>query len=178
LILGLVAELIILIVSIFLYPYIEDAFKYAARYSGRLSLVIFLLAFYLYAFSYPKPLKENIQLQHTIKLFAILHVIHFVFLAINVYLNAIELVPIKLLGGCAAYLMIIVAPFKLHKLSFIKQLVYFYYVSLVMLLTYVSRIKGDFEGAAPFWFHYVALAVLVSCCVLFGWVLYTSKKKI
>ncbi|MFP4844383.1 hypothetical protein [Winogradskyella sp. PE311] len=103
--------------------------------------------------------------------------IHFGFLATNVYLNAIELVPIKLLGGCAAYLMIIVAPFKLHKLSFIKQLIYFYYVSLVMILTYVARVKGDFEGAEPFWFHYLSLSILIFCCIFFAWKLCVSEKK-
>ncbi|WP_045470244.1 hypothetical protein [Winogradskyella sp. PG-2] len=155
----------------------ENTCRYAARYSGRLSLLIFLFAFYLYAFSYAKPLQENIQLQNVIKLFAVLYVIHFGFLATNVYVNAIEMVPIKLLGGFLAYVMIVVAPFKLHKLNFTKQLVYFYYVSLVMILTYVARVKGDFEGVEPFWFHYLSLGTLIFCCILFGWKLYTSKKR-
>ena len=155
----------------------EETCRYAARYSGRLSLLIFLIAFYLYTFSYTKPLIESIQLQNVIKGFAILHVIHFCFLATNVYLNAIELVPVKILGGFLAYLMIVIAPFRLHKVSFTKQLIYFYYVSLVMILTYVARIKGDFEGAEPFWFHYVSLGILIICFILFGWRLYTSKRK-
>jgi len=140
-------------------------------------LLIFLFAFSLYTFSYPKPLKENIQLQNIVKLFAILHVIHFCFLATNVYLNSIELVPVKLLGGFLAYLMIVIAPSRLHKVNFTKQLIYFYYVILVIILTYVARVKGDFEGAEPFWFHYASLGVLIFCCFLFGWVLYLLTRK-
>ena len=177
LILGIVAELIIFLISYFLHPQLEETFRYAARYSGRLSLIIFLLAFYLYTISHPKPLRENVQLQNVIKLFAILHVIHFCFLATNVYLNSIALVPFKVFGGFVAYLMIVIAPFKLYSLSFSKQLIYFYYVSLVMILTYVARVKGDFEGAEPFWFHYFSLVVLILCSIAFGVVLYKSKRE-
>jgi hypothetical protein len=178
LIIGIIAELIILLASYFLHPEIEETFRYAARYSGRVSLLVFLLSFYLYTISFPKPLRENIQLRNFIKLFAILHIIHFCFLATNVYLNSIELVPIKLLGGFIAYLMIVIAPFSLYRASFSKQLIYFYYVSLVMILTYVARVKGEFEGAEPFWFHYFSLGVLILCCMIFGWILYKSKREI
>jgi hypothetical protein len=175
LILGIVAELIIFLISYFLHSEIEETFRYAARYSGRVSLAVFIYSFYLFAFSYPKPFVETIQLQNFIKLFATLHVIHFCFLATNVYLNSIELVPVKVLGGFIAYLMIIIAPFRLYNVSFFKQLIYFYYVSLVMILTYLARVKGDFEGAEPFWFHYFSLIVLILCCVVFGWMLYKSS---
>ncbi len=177
LIVGIITELIIFLISYYLHPELNETFRYAARYSGRLSLMIFLLSFYLYTVSFPKPLKGNIQLQNFIKLFAILHVIHFCFLATNVYLNNIELVPIKLLGGFLAYLMIVIAPFKLHSVSLAKQLIYFYYVSLVMVLTYVARVKGDFEGAEPFWFHYFSLIVLILCCIVFGWMVYINKNR-
>ena len=175
--LGIIAELIIFLVSAFLHPEIEETFRYAARYSGRLSLIVFLVSFYLYTFSYPKSLDKNKQLQIFIKLFATLHVIHFCFLVTNVYLNSIELIPVKVFGGVLAYLMIVIAPFRLHLASFTQQLIYFYYVSLVMILTYVARIKGDFEGAEPFWFHYLSLGVLISCCLFFGWRLIKKSKK-
>ena len=175
--LGIIAELIIFLVSAFLHPEIEETFRYAARYSGRLSLVVFLFSFYLYTFSYRKPLAKNKSLLIFIKLFAILHIIHFCFLATNVYLNSIELVPIKVLGGFLAYLMIVIAPFRLHRVNFITQLIYFYYVSLVMILTYVARIKGDFEGAEPFWFHYLSLGILIFCCIIFGWRILKKSRK-
>ena len=173
---GIVAELFIFLFCYFIQPNIEETFRYAARYSGRLSAFVFLITFYLFAFTHPKPIKQNWQLRNWLVLFAVVHVIHFGFLATNVYLNNIPIVPVKLTGGALAYLMIVLAPLVLHKLKLGLQLVYFYYVSIVMIITYVARIKGDFEGAEPFWFHYLALGVLVFCCGFFGWKIATTKK--
>ena len=169
LLLGVSAELAILLISYLLHPEVGETFRHAARYSGRLSAIIFLFTFYLFAHSYPTALAHNTQLRNFILLFAILHVIHFGFLVTNVYLNAVPLEAVKLAGGALAYLMIVVAPYKLHQLKPKFQLVYFYYVSLVMILTYMARIKGDFEGAEPFWLHYLIMGILISCCILFGW---------
>jgi len=177
LLLGVCAEIIILLASYILHPSIEETFRYAARYSGRLSALIFITTFYLFASYYPTPVKQNTQLQNSVMLFAVLHVIHFGFLAMNVYLNSIPLEAVKVAGGALAYLMIVAAPFKLHQVNIKVQLVYFYYVSLVMILTYVARIKGDFEGAEPFWFHYLSMGILIGCCVLFGWWIGTYKQK-
>jgi len=157
-------------------PSLQETFRHAARYSGRLSLFVFLITFYIFAFGHPKPVKENTQLRNWLLLFALVHIIHFGFLATNVILNDIPIIPIKLTGGALAYLMIVVAPLALHKLKLGWQLVYFYYVSIVMIITYVARVKGDFEGAEPFWFHYLALGVLVFCCLFFGWKIAATKK--
>lgn len=169
LLLGVSAEITILLISYALHPEIGETFRHAARYSGRLSVLIFLFTFYQYASSFPAPVEGNTQLRSWLTLFAVLHLIHFGFLATNVYLNAVPLEIPKLAGGALAYLMIVIAPFKLHQVKTKFQLVYFYYVSLVMILTYVARIKGDFEGAEPFWFHYFSISMLIGCCVLFGW---------
>lgn len=176
LLLGLIAELIIFLVSYVLHPNIEVTFQYAARYSGRLSAVIFLVAFYTYAAAFPIPMRKNSGLRNLIRVFAVLHVIHFGFLAANVYLNEIPLVPVKLSGGALAYLMIVLAPFKLHQLKIPWQLTYFYYVTFVMIMTYVARAKGDFEGAESSWFHYVALAVFVGCAIVFGLGMFRKRK--
>lgn len=168
LLLGVFLELLILLISYLLHPEIEETFRYAARYSGRLSAVVFLYAFYTYSMAFPNLLGENIELRNLIRLFAVLHVIHFGFLAANISLNAIPLVPVKLIGGALAYLMIVLAPFKLHQFKTPLQLIYFYYVSIVMTMTYVARAKGDFEGAEPFWFHYLALGVFIICALVFG----------
>ncbi len=166
--LGLLAEILIFIVCYFLQPSLEETFRHAARYSGRLSFAVFLIAFYLFAFDHPKPVKENSLLRNWLTLFAMVHIIHFGFLATNVYLNNIPIIPVKLIGGALAYLMIVLAPFFLHKLKLGPQLVYFYYVSIVMAVTYVARAKGDFEGAEPFWLHYVALGLILGCALFFG----------
>ena len=93
----------------------------------------------------------------------------------NVHLNNVPLETIKLIGGALAYGMIIAAPFILHKIRKPLQWVYFYYVSLVMILTYVARIKGDFEGADPFWLHYVMISILGICAMLFGGWMYKKR---
>lgn len=177
-ILGVATELAIFLIAYIMQPSIEETFRYAARYSGRLSMFVFLYTFYLFAMSYPQPISNNYKLRNFIIVFAILHMIHFVFLATNVFLNGIPLQPIKLAGGFLAYVMIVVAPFKLHQMRFKFQLVYFYYVTLVMLLTYVARVKGDFEGAEPFWLHFFMLAILILCALLFvAWLLKPKKSK-
>lgn len=169
LLLGVAAEIAIFLIAYALQPSMEEAFRYAARYSGRLSAFVFLSAFYLFAKAHPTPLKDSPKVRDSIILFAVLHVIHLGFLATNVSLNEIPLVPTKLIGGGLAYLMIVVAPFVLHKVKLPLQLVYFYYVTLVMTITYVARIKGDFQGAEPSWFHGVMIACFLVCAILFGW---------
>ena len=173
---GVAAEIAILIICYVIQPSLEETFRHAARYSGRFSFVVFLVVFYRFAFGYPKAIKENITLRNWLMLFALVHIIHFGFLTANVYLNAIPIVPVKLLGGAIAYIMIVIAPFVLHKLKFWMQLVYFYYVSLVMKITYIARAKGDFEGAEPYWFHFLALGILISCSLFFGWKIYSAYK--
>ncbi len=176
--LGVLAEIAIFLSCYMLYPSMEETFRHAARYSGRLSAVIFLTAFYLFATSYPAGVEEGSLLRKTIILFAVLHVIHFGFLATNVYLNSVPLEPVKVAGGALAYLMIVFAPFRLHKVKFGFKLVYFYYVSLVMMLTYVARIKGDFEGAEPSWIHYTAISIFIICCIIFGIILRNKMIKL
>jgi len=173
---GVSVEIIIFIVSYMNHPAIEDMFRYAARYSGRLSFLIFIYTFYLFTRNHPNPIRDNNQLRNYIQLFAVLHVIHFGFLAMCVYLNSIPLETVKVIGGALAYLMILIAPFKLHAVKFNYQLIYFYYVSLVMALTFVARFKGDFEGAAPHWLHYLGLTTMILCSILFGGMIYKSGK--
>ena len=165
---GIVLEIILFGVSYALYPSWEEAFRYAARYSGRLSALVFLFAFYLFATS-SIPVADHRPLRNWLTLFALLHVIHFGFLAANVYLNKVPLEAVKLAGGALAYLMIVAAPFFLHRITLPLQLVYFYYVSLVMILTWVARVKGEFQGAEPSVIHYVGIGVFVVCAILFGW---------
>jgi hypothetical protein len=172
---GVFLEALIFTVCYYLHPELDETFRYAARYSGRLSALVFLYAFYSYAMAFPRPLKENIEVRDLIKLFAVLHVIHFFFLTTNIYLNNIELVPVKLIGGALAYLMIVLAPFVLHKMKKALQMVYFYYVAIVMIVTYLSRAKGDFEGGEPFWFHYFALGTFVLSAVVFGIRIFRNK---
>jgi len=169
------AELLLFLVCYFTQPSIEEVFRHAARYSGRLSFGVFLVTFGLYAFGQPKTLTQQRTTRLWLLLFAVLHIIHFGFLATNVVLNKIPIVPIKLTGGALAYLMIVAAPFVLHRAKKWAQLVYFYYVSAVMAITYVARAKGDFEGAEPFWFHFVALGIMITAMGFFGFKIWKAK---
>ncbi len=178
LLLGIIAEMLIFLSCYLMHPDLGEAFRHAARYSGRLSALVFIGTFYVFASSHPKPIKENPWLVNLLSLFAVLHLIHFGFLATNVYLNDIPLVPVKLTGGALAYLMIVAAPFILSRLKLAFQLTYFYYVSIVMIITYVARIKGDFEGAEPFCFHYLAMGILIIGCLAFGAMIYRSSRKL
>ncbi len=178
LLLGVAAEIGIFLIAYAINPSLPETFRLAARYSGRLSALIFLITFFLYASGSPQPVKNNKPLLNFISLFAVLHLIHFGFLATNVYLNAIPLEPPKLAGGALAYLMIVTAPFFLHRVKLPLQLVYFYYVSLVMVITYVARIKGDFEGAEPYWLHYAVMGTFIVCTIVFGWMIGKSRKQV
>jgi len=73
--------------------------------------------------------------------------------------------------------MIVLAPFILDKLKSAAQLVYFYYVAIVMTVTYVARVQGDFEGARPYWLHYLMLGVFVVAMLGFGGRIWKSKAK-
>lgn len=177
LIIGILAELIILLISYYMNSSPEATFRYAARYSGRLSAFVFLIVFYLFATSFPAPVAENRHLRNGLIVFALLHLIHFGFLATNIYLNEIPLVPSRLAGGAFAYIMIVAAPFLLHKIKPTLQLFYFYYVSIVMFMTYLARAKGDFQGAEPNWFHYAMLLIFTGSSILFGFLMIKNNRK-
>lgn len=174
---GILLELLIFALVYFRYPAIEDSFRYAARYSGRLSFLVFVYTFYLFAHSYPAPVARDSPVSNFISLFAVLHLIHWGFLAASVYLNAIPLETVKVIGGAFAYLLIVLAPFRWSKWSVRIKLLYFYYVSLVMALTFVARIKGEFPGASPYWTHYAGLALMALCAIVFGTWIYKAGKR-
>ena len=176
LLLGILAEGLIVLLAFLSSSSVAELFKLAARYSGRLSLVIFLLCFFIFAF-HLKHLHNSELLKKALTLFAVLHVIHFGFLATNIYLNALPIEVERLVGGVLAYLMIIIAPFKFETIKFSLKLVYFYYVSFVMLMTYIARINGGFEGAEPFWFHYVAIGLIVGSTLFLSGIIFKSKQQ-
>ena len=62
-------------------------------------------------------------------IFGILHVIHFGYLAMSVYLNELPIIPVKVTGGAIAYMMIIIYPFLINK---IKKTNYHLYISIML----------------------------------------------
>lgn len=166
--LGVLLELILFFFFYSIEPEINEVFRYAARYSGRLSLGIYLLCFFLYQEASLKNKSLRIT-KKALGVFAIMHLIHFIFLAFSIYLNEVPIVPTRLAGGFIAYIMIIIYPFLMEKINRkTYHLTYFYYVGFVMIMTYISRIQGQFVGANPEMFHYIALGELI-LCLLFFW---------
>jgi len=173
---GIFLETIIFFIFFYSEQDLGDVFRYSARYSGRLSLIIYLYCFYKFyrAFLNSDNLK---RVKDLVFIFGVLHVIHFGFLALSVHLNNLPIIPVKITGGALAYLMIIIYPFIIEKIKkHIYHLIYFYYVGIVMLMTYVARIKGDFEGAEPEIFHKIAFVFLILVFLKFGYIFYIQRK--
>tara|TARA_X000000368_G_C22830614_1_gene623165 strand:- start:93 stop:686 length:594 start_codon:yes stop_codon:yes gene_type:complete len=177
LIFGVLLELLILLYFYLMMDNYGDIFRYVARYSGRLSLIIYLFCFYQYVCSFER--LKNIQNTKTaVSIFCILHLIHFVFLVLSLYFNELPLIPFKVAGGFLAYIFIIIYPLIINKISkSIYHIIYFYYVGIVMLMTYVARIKGEFIGAEPELFHYVALIILLVAFLFFGYLIFSHLRK-
>ena len=95
LLLGVLAEAAIWLVSYVITDSLHETFRLSARFSGRLSALVFLFTFFQYARSFRAP--EQGSVQKYITLFAVLHAIHWGFLATNVYLNEIPLETHKLI---------------------------------------------------------------------------------
>jgi hypothetical protein len=150
-------------------------FQVASRLSGRVSLLFFLI-YAIYATLSPSPknrdsrtVKEGIELTVKTSLskdFAIIHVIHWMFLAVAVTLSGFELVFIRMIGGALAYLMIILMPLVYEKRLFINRPLqmlengYIIYVWFIFFMTYVPRILGKVPKATGSMSSYIALFVL------------------
>jgi hypothetical protein len=175
--LGIFTELLIFLFSYLYKENFGDVFRYSARYSGRLSLIIYLYCFYVFYISLIRNKNFN-KLKEFVLIFGILHVIHFGYLAMSVYLNELPIIPVKITGGAIAYMMIIIYPFIINKINRINyHLVYFYYVGIVFLVTYLARIRGDFEGADPEKFHVIAFIILIIVFLKFGFDFFKNRNK-
>ncbi len=180
LLLGILAEAAIFVFCYLSFNEMGEVFRYSARYSGRLSLLVYLVCFFLFAKSYKTSSEVSaVNVRRAVTIFCVLHFIHFGFLAANIYLNDIQLIPYKLVGGFLAYLLILVYPFAMKSLKPASPLhfVYFYYVGLVMGITYLSRVKGQFKGAAPEGFHYFGIGLLAISIVLFSIMVFIKQKR-
>lgn len=138
----------------------NDAVRLMARYSGRFSFVLYLISFYWFTqeFIHNRPL---INTKKWTLIFAVMHIIHFGFLAGSIYLNQLPIVPLNVSGGFLAYMLIVVYPFLIAKISTLRvHLLYYFYVGFIMGMTFLSRIRGEFEGASPSGFHYFGIALI------------------
>lgn len=176
---GVLLEVLILGYSYMSFDEPGEVFRHAARYSGRLSLFVYLFVFSYFALTYHNTssgVMENVR--RLVSIFCVMHFIHFGFLAMNVYLNEIPLVPYKLAGGALGYLMILLYPFFLTS---IKRKawhnIYFYYLGIVMILTYLARIKGEFVGVTAGPIHYFGMGSVLLAFVVYAYLMLGWKKK-
>lgn len=172
--LGVFAELLIFLIFFLSINDISETFRYSARYSGRLSLIVYLYCFYVFSREFERN-KYN-KTKKVVLLFSVLHLIHFIYLAFSVWLNELPIIPYKLLGGFIAYILIIIYPFLIDKIKkTIYHIVYFYYVGIVMAVTYLARIKGEFVGAPTELFHYFGFSIVILIFILFGYKIYKKS---
>lgn len=178
LLIGIGLEIAIFLVSYAVSADLPETFRYAARFSGRLSLLIFLMAIWQFARSTPGSEVELNTTRSLTAVFAILHYIHLFLLMMNVKLNTVSLIPFKLAGGFLAYLMILLYPVFFERIKNKKSIhaIYFLYVGFVMAMTYVARMKGEFEGASPELFHKLGLGLVLAAMVYFIYSTFFKKK--
>ena len=175
---GFLVELMIFGFSYIIGENWGETFRLSARYSGRLSLVVYLVSFYHFTFSFIKKKPEK-KLKESIIIFCFLHYIHFIYLTLAVYLNDIPIIPYRLTGGSIAYLMILIYPLIISKIrKLVYHLIYFYYVGIIMAVTILARVRGNFKGAEPEFFHYLGLVSLILGFIYFTAVIIRSRKPI
>jgi hypothetical protein len=98
-------------------------------------------------------------------------------LSASVYLNELPIIPHKIAGGFLAYLAIVIYPFYIQKTKRLGiHLIYFYYVGIVMAVTFLARIRGEFEGAPQSPFHYFGI-VLIVCFFLYCPLVFFKSKR-
>jgi|AOAMet1_03_M0_10_1038530.scaffolds.fasta_scaffold08820_2 hypothetical protein len=149
----------------------REGVRLAARYSGRLSFLVFLGGAALHArLIKSSDLDKQIWLAAS-AMFAWVHAIHLGFLALNISQNEVELVPVKLIGGALAYGMILLHPLLIVRISpsAVYHRVHYGYAGFVMGVTFLARINGDFEGAEPSWFHSAGIGVLALLLIRWLW---------
>ena len=175
LLMGVALEVAIFAFCFFTGDDLPQVFKLSARYSGRVSALVFLWTFFRFASLHRKGVEHAVR--PWLLLFAVVHLIHFGFLATSVILNDSPLELHKVIGGSLAYMMIIVAPFRLLDFKLPAQLVYFYYVTFVMVMTYIARIKGEFQDVVASEVHYGFLGAFLVGSVVFGWWVWQGTKR-
>ena len=173
--LGIISQLILILVLMSLLTDVNEIFRYAARFSGRFSFSLYLISLLSFLKFYTKN-HTIVFTKKVLGVFSLIHLIHFCFLATSIYLNSIPIIPYRLAGGFIAYLMIIIYPLYINKINNkILHFIYFYYVGFIMVMTYISRIKGQFKGAEPEMFHYLAITFLIITLIVFSYKIYSKK---
>ncbi|MBS1543167.1 MAG: hypothetical protein JST14_06005 [Bacteroidetes bacterium] len=179
----LLAEAVIIAVVFALHHETIASLQLVTRYSGRLSLLLFLFIIVLY----PRNISvlQHILSRKFLLVFALAHFIHLVELL--VYLNAADIfpAPYRLAGGFMAYLIIFVAPwvqYQMDEQRFSSEVfnrfmvVYQIYVWFVFLMTYVGRVAGGLPGGGSADLLHFVLLGFVSAIMVFKLIQIIKRK--
>lgn len=162
---GVALEALIILFSIGSEGFTLEALHVTTRFSGRLSLLAFSLILLLY------DKRGVIRLDFAFLLFAVLHGIHLIELISYVRLSGVELIPIRVLGGFVAYVMVFAMPViesrhqqgKMSTRNFHRiEAVFFVYVWLIFFLTYLPRVMGTLPNVGGTFMEHV---------ILFSWII-------
>ncbi len=155
----------------------EEGVRLAARFSGRFSFLVFLFGAWCHLRTRRQANFNGQWWLAAVTLFAWIHAIHLGFVWLNVSQNAVEMVTTKLIGGALAYAMVLAHPFVVERVApdRIYHRVHYGYVGFVMGVTFLARLRGDFDGAENSWFQYTGLGVLG--VVLFWWIARFAKER-
>jgi hypothetical protein len=169
-VIGIVAvlELMIVLAGLAYNGFSVEALQSITRFSGRLSLVLFSVIF-LWS-DKPQKLHGVLSTQFYL-IFAIAHSIHLLELVSYVFLSGTRLIPLRLLGGFAAYLLILLMPLFQYffntgrlKLKTFRGIgsFYLFYLWFIFFMTYLPRVMGTLPGVGGHYWEFV---------LLFSWVL-------
>ena len=139
-----------------------EGVRLAARYSGRLSFVIFLSGAWMHFQARNESQVDRQWWLAVATLFVWVHAIHLGLVGLNVSQNEVELVLTKLIGGGLAYAMVLLHPVAIVRMApnQVYHRVHYGYVGFVMGVTFLARLRGEFDGAENSWFQYAGLGVL------------------
>jgi len=165
----LIIEVGIGLLAVINYGASLESLQAVTRFSGRVSLLIFSLIF---LFQNHKHLNvKTILSEKYFLIFAIAHGIHLVELLSFVYLSGNPLIPLRLVGGFLAYVLIFIMPyaqslFERNKLSpsvfSSLTLIYLYYVWFIFFMSYLPRVRGTLPNVGGSYSEFVMLLAWVS----------------
>jgi hypothetical protein len=165
----LIIEVGVALLAVINYGATLETLQAVTRFSGRVSLIIFSLIFLFHNHQHV-PIKKILS-DHYFSIFAIAHGIHLIQLLCYVYLSGNELIPIRLLGGFLAYVLIFILPyaqylFENERLSYKKYstltLIYLYYVWFIFFMSYLPRVRGELPNVGGSYYEFVIFLAWVS----------------
>lgn len=162
-------EILIILIPVFVFGFTLEALQTITRFSGRLSLIFFILIISLKHRDFDSSFWLSRQ---PYLLFAILHGIHLVELLLYVSQANITLIPLRLAGGFVAYILIFLMPMfsawkdsaRISAISFWRwEVLFSVYVWLIFFMAYLPRVMGKLPNAGGNFWEHVLFFMLVIC---------------